>query len=73
MGIHSPSRPASPSTAARGVVGGVPVDVAGDGNRGLPEQIGDRLDMHTGLEPVDGRTVPQRVHTDALDAGCAGS
>ena len=34
----------------------------------MPEQIGDRLDMHTGLEPVHGGAVPKCVDADALDA-----
>lgn len=51
----------------RRVVGCVAVCVAGDCNRGMPEQIGDRLDMHTGLKPIDGRAVPQGVDAEGLD------
>ncbi len=51
----------------RRVVGCVAVYVAGDCNRGMPEQIGDRLDMHTGLKQIDGRAVPQGVDAEGLD------
>ena len=37
-----------------------PLGVAGDGYAAVPEQIGHRLDVHTGLEPGDGRRVAQR-------------
>ena len=51
----------------RRVVGCVAVYVAGDCNRGMPEQIGDGRDMHTGLKPIDGRAVPQGVDAEGLD------
>jgi DNA-binding CsgD family transcriptional regulator len=34
----------------------------------VPEQIGNGLDVHTGLKPRDGRGVSQRVHADTLDS-----
>jgi hypothetical protein len=70
---HSPSRPASPSTAARAVSSLVcpytsPVIAIDE----CTEQIGDRLDMHTGFEPIHCRRMPQRVHAHTFDTGHLG-
>ena len=46
------------------VTAGMPVYVAGDGDRAVPEQIGHRLDMHSSLQRGYGGAVPKRVHAD---------
>jgi hypothetical protein len=46
--------PAPPvDRAARSVVCGVAVDVAGDVDGAVPEQIGDGFDVHAGFKPAD--------------------
>jgi Uncharacterized protein conserved in bacteria (DUF2237) len=47
----------------------MPVDVSGDGDAVVPEQVDHRLDMHTGLQPGHGGAVPQHVNPDTLDPG----
>lgn len=47
----------------------MPVRVAGNGDRGVPEQVGDDLDVDARFEPTDGCGVPQGMDADALDAG----
>ena len=41
----------------------VAVDVAGNADRAVPEQIGNRLDVHASLKPRHGRAVPQGCAT----------
>jgi hypothetical protein len=38
----------------------------------VSEQIGHRLDVHTGLKPRHGGTVPQGVDPDTFDASLRG-
>ena len=65
---HSPSRPANPSTAARAVSSDVwPYTSPVIAIEECPSKIGDRLDLHTGLKPIDGRAVPQGVDAEGLD------
>jgi hypothetical protein len=40
--------------AARSGVGGVAVDVARDADRTVPDQIGDRFDVHAAFQRADG-------------------
>jgi hypothetical protein len=49
---------------ARRIVAGVPVDVPGDRDGGVAEQVGHRLDVHLGIQPGHGGTVAQRVDAD---------
>ena len=46
----------------RGVIGSVTVNVPGDRNRRMTEQIRHCLDMHARLEPRRSRRMPQRMH-----------
>jgi hypothetical protein len=48
-----------------GFVTGMAVDITGDSDRRVPEQISHSLDMHTRLQPSHGRRVTERVHTGA--------
>ena len=62
-----PERTGQPiDCGARSVVAGVPVDVTGDRDGRVPEQVAYGLDMHPGFEPCHGRRVPQGVDADAL-------
>lgn len=54
--------------APRVVASLVCIDIPSNADRAVPEQIGHRLDVHARLKPSHGGTVPQGVHTDALDA-----
>jgi hypothetical protein len=47
----------------------VPVHVSRDRNRRVAEKVGNRSDMHASLEPSHGRRVPQRMNSNALEAG----
>ena len=49
------------------MVAGVPVDIGGDADRAVPEQVREGLDVHARFEPHRRRGVPQAVHADALD------
>ena len=49
---NSPNRPTSPVTAARRVVGRMPVNVAGDRHAGVAEQVGYREGLGAANEQV---------------------
>jgi hypothetical protein len=46
----------------------VPIDIAGDRDRRVALQVGNLLDVHTGLQPRHRGAVAQGVHADAGDA-----
>jgi hypothetical protein len=74
--MRSSFRLGKPKSAAQAVdsrpcsgIGRVALDVTGDADRGVPEQVSDRFDVHTGLKLGHGRAVPQCVHADVLNTG----
>ena len=54
---------------ARRVVGRVPIDIAGETDRAVPEQIRDGLYVGAVFEPRHRGAVPQGVHADVVEAG----
>ena len=65
---------AAPSvhSAARRSVGGVAVNVAGDADGAVPQEVSHGLDVHAAFQPAHGDRVAQRVHADTVDAGGLG-
>jgi len=65
---------AAPSvhSATRRSVGGVAVNVAGDADGAVPQEVSHGLDVHAAFQPAHGDRVAQRVHADTVDAGRLG-
>jgi hypothetical protein len=55
---------AAPSvhSATRRSVGGVAVNVAGDADGAVPQEVSHGLDVHAAFQPAHGDRVAQRVH-----------
>lgn len=55
----------------RSVIAGMPVQIAGDADRRVSEQVGRGFDVDAGFKPADGCRVAQRVRADVRDPSLA--